>query len=100
MVELEPYICEDLCIYVQSKETNVKSNQFKFINKFIPFCRESVCKWWVAVQGLNHNEVRSISEKVQEQPEYNSEKEKRVEFSVPSWMVSEDIFKGGDKKRL
>ena len=50
--------------------------------------RESVFKWWVAVQGLNHNEVRSISEKVQEQPEYNSEKEKRVEFSVPSWMVS------------
>jgi len=51
------------------------------------FVRESVCKWWVAVQGLSHNEVRSISEKVQEQPEYNSEKEKRVEFSVPSWMV-------------
>jgi hypothetical protein len=47
----------------------------------------------VAVQGLNHNEVRSISEKVQEQPEYNSEKEKRVEFSVPSWMVSFDLFK-------
>ena len=40
------------------------------------------------MQGLNHNEVRSISEKVQEQPEYTSEKEKRVEFSVPSWMVS------------
>ena len=37
------------------------------------------------MQGLNHNEVRSISEKVQEQPEYNSEKEKRVEFSVPSF---------------
>ena len=40
------------------------------------------------MQGLNHNEVRNISEKVQEQPEYNNEKEKRVEFSVPSWMVS------------
>ena len=50
-------------------------------------CRESVCKWWVAVQGLNHNEVRTISEKVQEQPEYNSEKEKRIEFSVPTWQV-------------
>ena len=23
-----------------------------------------MCKWWVAVQGLNHNEVRTISEKV------------------------------------
>ena len=42
--------------------------------------RESVCKWWVAVQGLNHNEVRTISEKVQEQPEHNNEREKRVEF--------------------
>ena len=51
------------------------------------FVRESVCKWWVAVQGLNHNEVRTISEKVQEQPEYNNEKEKRVEFSVPTWQV-------------
>ena len=50
-------------------------------------CRESVCKWWVAVQGLNHNEVRTISEKVGEQPEYNNEREKRVEWSVPTWTV-------------
>ena len=56
---------------------------------FIEFfhCRESVCKWWVAVQGLNHNEVRTISEKVGEQPEYNNEREKRVEWSVPTWTV-------------
>jgi len=51
------------------------------------FVRESVCKWWVAVQGLNHNEVRTISEKVQEQPEHSSERDKRVEFSVPTWLV-------------
>ena len=31
--------------------------------------------------------MRTISEKVQEQPEYNSEKEKRIEFSVPTWQV-------------
>ena len=49
--------------------------------------RESVCKWWVAVQGLNHNEVRTISEKVGEQPEYNNDREKRVEWSVPTWTV-------------
>ena len=79
--------------YVQSEETNLTSNQFKLRKKNCIIFRESVCKWWVAVQGLNHNEVRSISEKVQEQPEYNSEKEKRVEFSVPSWMVSLDLFK-------
>ena len=41
----------------------------------------------MAVQGLNHNGVRAISEKVAEQPEYNNEREKRIEFSVPTWMV-------------
>lgn len=51
------------------------------------FVRESVFKWLVAVQGLNHNEVRQISEKVQEQPEYCSDRDKRTEFSVPSWQV-------------
>jgi len=51
------------------------------------FVRESVFKWLVAVQGLNHNEVRQISEKVQEQPEFCSDKDKRTEFSVPSWQV-------------
>ena len=54
--------------------------------------RESACKWWVAVQGLSHTEVRTMSEKVQEQPEFNSDKEKRVEFSVPTWMVKVNIF--------
>ena len=39
------------------------------------------------MQRLNHNEVRTISEKVQEQPEYHSEREKRIEFSVPTWQV-------------
>ena len=39
------------------------------------------------MQGLSHTEVRTMSEKVQEQPEFNSDKEKRVEFSVPAWMV-------------
>ena len=58
---------------------------YSFIESF--HCRESVCKWWVAVQGLNHNEVRTISEKVGEQPEYNNEREKRVEWSVPTWTV-------------
>ena len=57
------------------------------------------------MQGLNHNEVRTISdddnddddddndevrtisEKVGEQPEHNNEREKRVEWSVPTWTV-------------
>ena len=31
--------------------------------------------------------VRQLSEKVQEQPEYQSDKDKKAEFSIPSWMV-------------
>ena len=33
-------------------------------------------------------QVRQLSEKVQEQPEYQSDKDKKAEFSIPSWMVS------------
>jgi hypothetical protein len=32
-------------------------------------------------------QVRQLSEKVQEQPEYQSDKDKKAEFSIPSWMV-------------
>ena len=35
-----------------------------------------------------YTEVRTMAEKVQEQPELNSDKERRIEFSVPTWMVS------------
>ena len=37
-------------------------------------------------------QVRVISERVQEQPEFISEKDKRTEFSVPSWQVSRIQF--------
>jgi hypothetical protein len=33
-------------------------------------------------------QVRQLSEKVQEQPEYQSDKDKKAEFSIPSWMVN------------
>ena len=33
-------------------------------------------------------QVRQLCEKVQEQPEYQNDKDKKAEFSVPSWMVS------------
>ena len=52
------------------------------------------------MQGLNHNEVRTISEKVQEQPEHSNEKEKRVEFSVPSWTVLNGLEAMGYKVLL
>ena len=71
--------------------------------------RENKAKWWITVQGLNYNEVttdrhlahfilltdllvsqvRLLSEKLSDQPESHSDKEKMAEFSVPTWMVSE-----------
>jgi hypothetical protein len=35
--------------------------------------------------------VRQLSEKVQEQPEYQSDKDKKAEFSIPSWMVQKHM---------
>ena len=32
-------------------------------------------------------QVRQISEKVQEQPEDHNDREKRVEFSLPTWCI-------------
>lgn len=51
------------------------------------FVRENKIKWWVTVQGLNYNEVRLLAEKVSDQPESHDDKEKRVEFSVPTWQI-------------
>ena len=49
--------------------------------------RENATKWWVSVHGLNHHEVRLLSEKVSDQPETQDDREKLVEFSIPSWQV-------------
>jgi len=51
------------------------------------FVRENAIKYWCTVQGLNHNEVRILSEKVQDQPEHHDDRAKRVEFSLPTWLV-------------
>ena len=45
-------------------------------------------KWWVKVEGLAGPEVRQLAEKVGEQPEQQTEAEKLVEFSVPSYQVN------------
>ena len=45
-------------------------------------------KWWVKVEGLNHAELRHLTEKIGEQPEKQNELEKTAEFSIPTWMVS------------
>lgn len=51
------------------------------------FVRESVFKWWVAVQGLSQSDLRLLGERLQEQPEQCNERERRAEFSLPSWQV-------------
>ena len=60
--------------------------------------RENKAKWWITVQGLNYNEVRLLSEKLSDQPESHSDKEKMAEFSVPTWMVRRE--KVGDTSQL
>lgn len=51
------------------------------------FVRENYFKWWVKVEGLNHAELRHLTEKIGEQPEKQNELEKTAEFSIPTWMV-------------
>lgn len=51
------------------------------------FVRENYFKWWVTVEGLTHLDVRHLAEKIGEQPEQQSEREKTAEFSIPTWMV-------------
>ena len=74
---------------------------------------ENAIKWWVTVNGLNHHEVskifmniihhlssglilcpqtRLLSEKVSDQPETHDDKDKVVEFSIPSWQVVKNQF--------
>merc|ERR1712123_422069 len=48
---------------------------------------ENAIKWWITVQGLNHREVRLLTEKVSDQPESHDVEEKTVEYSIPSWQV-------------
>ena len=42
---------------------------------------------WVTVEGLSHLDVRHLAEKIGEQPEQQSERDKTAEFSIPTWMV-------------
>lgn len=51
------------------------------------FVRENYFKWWVTVEGLSHLDVRHLAEKIGEQPEQQSEREKTAEFSIPTWIV-------------
>ncbi|TRY72272.1 hypothetical protein TCAL_03387 [Tigriopus californicus] len=51
------------------------------------FVRENAIKYWCTVQGLSHNEVRVLAEKVQDQPEHHDDRQKRAEFSLPTWII-------------
>ena len=41
----------------------------------------------MTVEGLSHLDVRHLAEKIGEQPEQQSERDKTAEFSIPTWMV-------------
>ena len=51
------------------------------------FVRENAIKYWCTVQGLSHNEMRVLAEKVQDQPEAHDDRNKKAEFSLPTWLV-------------
>ena len=57
-----------------------------FIMPYV-FVRENAIKYWCVVQGLSHNEMRVLAEKVQDQPEVHDDKQKRAEFSLPTWLI-------------
>merc|ERR1711936_382851 len=57
--------------------------------------QENATKWWVTVNGLNHHETRLLAEKVSDQPETHDDKEKIVEFSIPSWQVLNGLERMG-----
>jgi len=59
--------------------------------------RENKSKWWNTVVGLNHHEVRLLSEKLSDQPESHSDKEKEVVFSVPTWQILNALERLGYK---
>ena len=42
------------------------------------------------------SQTRLLSEKVSDQPETHDDKDKVVEFSIPSWQVRGDIFRGNE----
>ena len=51
------------------------------------FVRENAIKYWAVVQGLSHNEMRVLAEKVQDQPEEQDDRLKRAAFSLPTWLL-------------
>jgi len=61
------------------------------------FVRENYFKWWVTVEGLSHLDVRHLAEKIGEQPEQQSERDKTAEFSIPTWMVLNGLEQLGYK---
>lgn len=64
------------------------------------FVRENAIKYWCVVQGLSHNEMRVLAEKVQDQPEVHDDKQKRAEFSLPTWLILNALEVMGFKVRM
>merc|ERR1711892_980109 len=60
--------------------------------------RENSVHWWVQVQGLNHHEVRVLSEKMSEgQEAQDRERDMVAEFGVPTWLTLNSLQRLGYK---
>jgi len=58
--------------------------------------RETSSNWWVQVEGLNHHEVRVLSDKLNDGPEAQDRERSRVaEFSVPTWQILNSLERLG-----
>jgi len=77
------------CNGVKALNGGNQTEQKKALTGRMPyvFVRENAVNWWTTVQGLNHYEVRLLSEKVSDQPEAHADREKKAEFSVPTWQI-------------
>lgn len=57
--------------------------------------RENAIKWWTSVVGLSPFEIRLLTERVSDQPESSVDRERIVEFSIPTWQVLNGLEKMG-----
>ena len=67
---------------LRQKKSHFQQSRMPYV-----FVRENAIKYWCTVQGLSHNEMRVLAEKVQDQPEAHDDRNKKAEFSLPTWLV-------------
>ena len=71
----------------------IVSSQDKFILLLnVDESKSSCFQWSNSYLQIEDVQVRLLSEKLSDQPESHSDKEKMAEFSVPTWMVSKHAY--------